>query len=84
MNTKVEGITYAQPVPELNSRGIGLFQLVGGLYHAAVDFFKGLKTAQVAAHRARRYYAMSDSQLASEGLTRDQIALELVRILVRG
>lgn len=83
MNAEVESAVYTETAAELSSKGFGLFRAVDSLFQGTVEFFKRMNTAHVVARQARRYYAMSDSQLASAGLRRDQVGAELVRILLR-
>jgi len=62
-------------------RGFELGWFVRQVVHGPVTFVKAFSAALNAACLAERYYAMSDSELARIGLTRDRIRIELRRVV---
>ena len=71
------------PIPGLDTRGFVPSRLFGKVARAATTFARRFRAAQTTARMAERYYSMSDESLARIGLTRDQIAAELLRELMR-
>ena len=63
------------PSAEFSQKRSAFFQTIGKCLHSAARF--------AVTRRAERYYAMSDRQLASIGLTRDEVPIELRRALER-
>ena len=83
MNANTERVGFFGSAPRLSPRGFELRRLVGKVVRSVATFSQAFSAAQIAAHQANRYYAMSDAQLAKAGLTRDQIPAELIRVLSR-
>lgn len=69
-------------VPDLDTRGFVPFRIFGKVARAAATFERKFRAAQTTARMAEHYYSMSDESLARIGLTRDQIAAELLRELM--
>lgn len=81
MNANTNQVGLLTPAPKLSPRGSELRAFAGKLVRGVATLAKAFDSAQIAARQARRYYAMSDAQLARIGLTRDQIPDELIRVL---
>ena len=83
MNVDVKSNGFLAPAVEMKSPRLALSQSIGNLLRGAARFVEALRAAQTVTHQAERYYAMSDSQLASIGLTRENVPIELRRALER-
>lgn len=68
---------------EFRPRRSPLSRVVGSYLRSAARFVEALRAAQIVTRQAERYYAMSDHQLASIGLSRDEVPAELRRALER-
>lgn len=71
------------PSGEFSPKRLPLSQIISNLLRGAARFVEALRAAQIVTHQAERYYAMSDSQLASIGLTRENVSVELRHALER-
>jgi uncharacterized protein YjiS (DUF1127 family) len=71
------------PSVEFSPERLPFSRVIGKYLRAAARFVEALRAAQIVTHQAERYYAMSDSQLASIGLTRENVPAELRRALER-
>ena len=80
MNAKVATVVYVKSAPGLNPRSFALFRVMSRIGRSAAMVVNTIQTAQIVAHRAERYYAMNNSELARIGLTRDQIPAKLTRL----
>jgi hypothetical protein len=79
VNTQTAG--YPERAPRLTTARVGLFLLIGRLARGAVRFMQAFQAAQIVAHRAERYYAMSEQELARIGLNRRDVPAALRRDL---
>lgn len=71
------------PLVEFSPKRLPLSQIISNVLRGAARFLEALRAAQIVTHQAERYYAMSDSQLASIGLTRENVSVELRHALER-
>jgi hypothetical protein len=62
---------------------VRLSRAIGNILRSVVRYVEAFRAAQIVTHQAERYYAMSDSQLASIGLTRENVPTELRHALER-
>lgn len=75
--------TVRAPSVEFSPKRLPFSRIIGNYLRAAARFVEALRAAQIVTRRAERYYAMSNSQLASIGLTRENVPLELRHALER-
>ena len=71
------------PSVEFSPKRLPLSQIIGNFLRGAARFVEALRAAQTVTRQAERYYAMSDSRLASIGLTRENVSVELRQALER-
>ena len=71
------------PSLEFSPKRLPLSRIIGNYLRGAARFVEALRAAQIVTRQAERYYAMSDSQLASIGLTRENVPAELRHALER-
>lgn len=71
------------PSVEFSQKRSAFVRTIGNYLHSAARFVDALRAAQTVTRQAERYYAMSDSQLAAIGLTRENVPIELRRALER-
>lgn len=83
MSVNVNTSRYFRPAADLQPKRLAFSRAIGKYLRGATRFVDALRAAQVVTRRAERYYAMSDRQLASIGLTRDEVPVELRRALER-
>lgn len=79
MNVDVNARSYLKPAAESRPRTFSFSHYLRGV----VRFVDALRAAQMVTRQAERYYAMSDQQLASIGLNRDGVPVELRHALER-
>jgi uncharacterized protein YjiS (DUF1127 family) len=83
MNVHVNTSRYFEPTVELRPKRLQFSQAIGKYLRSAARFVEALRAAQIVTRQAERYYAMSDSQLASIGLARENVPAELRHALER-
>lgn len=83
MNVDVKTSGFVVPGVELNSPRLPLSRAIGDFLRGAARFVEALRAAQIVTRQAERYYAMSDRQLASIGLARENLPAELRHALER-
>ena len=83
MNVNVGKTFFVESKPEQGPPRFEVAKVLGRVAHGVAAFVNGIRAARTVEHLATRYYAMSDSQLANVGLTREQIPAELIRVLTR-
>lgn len=81
MNVDVNARSYLKPA--LESSPGPIVRAISNCLRSAARFVDALRAAQMVTRQAERYYAMSDRQLASIGLKRDGVPVELRRALER-
>ena len=82
MNVDVKTSGFVVPAVELKPR-LPLSWAIGNFLRGAARFVEALRAAQIVTRQAERYYAMSDRQLASIGLARENVPAELRHALER-
>ena len=83
MNVHVNTSRYFKPAVELPRKRLQFSRVIRKYVRGAVRFVDALRAAQAVTRQAERYYAMSDSQLAGIGLTREDVPIELRHALER-
>lgn len=83
MSVDTETAVYLERASGLSVGAFVPLRPLRRLLQGAVRFFESIRAAQIVVHRAERYYAMSDLELARIGLTRRDVPAELLRVLTR-